>query len=189
MTTISFWLKNIIMVVLFATFLELLLPNGSMQRFVRVIMGLFIMLAILNPVMGILEEYVMPGQVPALSTLSMEHDDISSKAKKLAVDRNKIASEMYKKELAQQIRATVLAVEGVQDATVEVEVESEGTFAGAIKKLIIYVKPITQEKQKIQIKATHAEETLLSPKLDAKITNTIAAFYQIKPNQIMVHSQ
>ena len=68
--SITVWVKGIVFVVLFASFLELLLPSNSMQRFVRVIMGLFIMLTILQPVIEIMENKWTKDLQPALATRS-----------------------------------------------------------------------------------------------------------------------
>ena len=52
---ISDIVKNVAIIILLTTFLEMLLPNNSMQGFIKVVMGLFVMLAILNPVVGLLK--------------------------------------------------------------------------------------------------------------------------------------
>jgi len=45
------WLKQIILVVLLATFIDLLLPNRTMQRYVKLVVSLFILMTILSPVL------------------------------------------------------------------------------------------------------------------------------------------
>ncbi|MGG6309717.1 stage III sporulation protein AF [Paenibacillus macerans] len=45
------WLKEIIAVVLIAVFIELLLPNRAMERYVRFVVSLLILLTLLSPVM------------------------------------------------------------------------------------------------------------------------------------------
>jgi len=50
---ISSWLKNIILIVLLATFVDLLLPSSNMQKYARMVMGLLIILAILTPIIDI----------------------------------------------------------------------------------------------------------------------------------------
>ncbi len=47
------WLKEIIVVVLFAVFIDLLLPNRSMERYVKFVVSLLILLTLLSPVMRI----------------------------------------------------------------------------------------------------------------------------------------
>jgi stage III sporulation protein AF len=50
MQWISDWLREIVLVILLAAFIDLMLPNSSMQRYVKVVVSLFILLTILSPI-------------------------------------------------------------------------------------------------------------------------------------------
>ncbi|RJE89943.1 stage III sporulation protein AF [Paenibacillus sp. 1011MAR3C5] len=52
---LSDWLRDIIAVILLAVLVELLLPNKSMQRYARLVIGLFILLTILSPILRLLQ--------------------------------------------------------------------------------------------------------------------------------------
>lgn len=56
MAWLSGWLKDIIVVVLLASFVELLLPNNAYQRYVRTVLGLFILLALLSPLLSLFQQ-------------------------------------------------------------------------------------------------------------------------------------
>ncbi|WP_408006718.1 stage III sporulation protein AF [Pseudalkalibacillus sp. A8] len=43
------WVTNIILIILLATILELLLPSNAFQKYVKVVIGLLLIIAILNP--------------------------------------------------------------------------------------------------------------------------------------------
>ncbi|GBG55038.1 stage III sporulation protein AF [Sporomusaceae bacterium FL31] len=186
---ISAWIKNIILLVLFASFLELLLPSSSMQRFIRVIIGLLITLAILNPVLDVIQNRWSTAQIPALSTNTANSQSVMNNANKVAGDREQLAFDTYKKELARQIRATTTAIEGIADAQVAVELENpqQGKFNGKVRALTIYVKPgVNNAKGKIEpvvIGTTNYNEAIeLKPQLKTKILQTIYELYQI-PNE------
>lgn len=49
------WIKHIILLILMATFLDLLLPNSSMRRYVKLVVGLLLILVILSPVLHIFQ--------------------------------------------------------------------------------------------------------------------------------------
>ena len=51
MEALAGWLTQIILVVLLATFVDLILPNRSMQRYVKLVVSLFILMTILSPVL------------------------------------------------------------------------------------------------------------------------------------------
>lgn len=49
MSFIYEWVTNIILIILLATILELLLPSSAFQKYVKVVIGLLLIIAILNP--------------------------------------------------------------------------------------------------------------------------------------------
>lgn len=51
MEWISDWIRQIILIIFIATFIDLLLPNSSLERYVKLIMGLIIIVSILQPVL------------------------------------------------------------------------------------------------------------------------------------------
>lgn len=51
MTFLGEWLKEVILVVLIAVFIELLLPNRAMERYVKFVISLLILLTLLSPLM------------------------------------------------------------------------------------------------------------------------------------------
>jgi stage III sporulation protein AF len=191
------WIKNIIFVVLFASFLELLLPSSSMQRFVRVIMGLFIMLAILNPIIGVVQHHLTSiNQIPALSTNSEISNVITNEVNHVTNERDKLSLELYKKELSQQIRILIIAMDGVADANVAVEINSNTT--NGVKSIVVYIKPgistknekvasikkITIDKQSVKTEESYAG-------LKERITEMITELYQIPKEKVdikMLHS-
>lgn len=51
MELLADWLRQIIVVVLLATFIDLMLPNKTMQRYVKLVVSLFLLMTILSPVL------------------------------------------------------------------------------------------------------------------------------------------
>lgn len=53
MQALGEWFQNIILAVLLATFLEMILPNSSMERYVRLVLSLMVLMAILSPLLAL----------------------------------------------------------------------------------------------------------------------------------------
>lgn len=51
---LSLWIKRIILVVMFSTFIEFLVPNNKFSRYIRVVLGTIVMITILNPIISII---------------------------------------------------------------------------------------------------------------------------------------
>jgi stage III sporulation protein AF len=195
------WIKYIIFVVLFASFLELLLPSSSMQRFVRVIMGLFIMLAILNPIIGVVQQYlVSTKQIPALSTNSGSSTSIINETNSTVIEREKLSLELYKKELSQQMRILIMAIDGVADANVAIDIKTinKNNVTSAINNVVVYIKPgISSQNakvatiKKISIGEENGKAEELHVELTKRIIDMITELYQIPKDKIeirMLHS-
>lgn len=195
MAEITAWVKSIVMVVLFATFLEFLLPASSMQRFVRVIMGLFIMLSILNPLINVLHSQILPEPVavfgnPARAT---EIERVSQDASK---GRSQLTHDMYRKDLAKQIRALVMAIEGIAEVRVAVDTNDEegSKNIGAIKNIILYVQPgltnTSSKIKKVSIDTTNTSAADNRPELSTamrdKIRRVITELYTIREDQLTI---
>jgi len=184
------WVKHIIFVVLFASFLELLLPNSSMQRFVRVIMGLFIMLSILNPIINVLQNHLTPNQVPVLSGSSEGSTVILDNAKNVALQREQLSAEIYKKELAQQIKVMITNLDGVADAKVVVDTNQSNNnkLRNTINSIIVYVTMGNSANNSKIPKVSIGQESVrtadLNIELQNKIKRLISEIYQL-PKEII----
>lgn len=55
MAWLNSWIKEIIVVVLIASFVDMLLPNKSMQRYVKTVVGLFLLMLLLTPVLRLFQ--------------------------------------------------------------------------------------------------------------------------------------
>ena len=198
---ITVWIKGIIFVVLFASFLELLLPNNSMQRFVRVIMGLFILLSILNPIISVIERQITADQLPVLATRvdsSLANAGVLHTANEVAGKRDQLARDLYVRDLSKQIRATVMAIDGVADAKVSVNIETDMSQAskgmGKINNVVVYIEPgITANERKIAqvtVGVTIPEATQESRRLSTvvvnKVTRAVTELYQLRSSQVEV---
>ncbi|MBP2634178.1 MAG: stage sporulation protein [Firmicutes bacterium] len=197
---ITAWIKDIIFVVLFSSFLEILLPNSNMQKFVRVILGLFILLTILNPIIVFLESRLTADQLPAMAAQADTRKitaDILSTVNNVADKREQLAYDLYARDLAKQIRATVMSIDGVANAKVLVTIEPsspENKQAGKLKNVAIYIEPgLAKDERKIakvtidvaKPKSTEDQHELSAALID-KTTRTVTELYQLKSNQVEV---
>ena len=163
-----------------------------MQRFIRVIMGLFIMLSILNPVIDMAQNYIIPSQVPALSTNSAQSMSILHQANGIAGEREEVAIEVYKKELAQQMRVMVAALEGVADAKVMIDIKkgNHNERASMIQSVQVYVTPgiVNQKGQipKVAIGEPFKPTADLQIELEKKIKKLIIELYQLPKEKVEV---
>jgi len=189
------WVKTIIFIVLFAAFLELLLPVSGMRRFVRVIMGLLIMLVMLNPVVEVFQSRFAPDQLPVINGDNSDSVDFATEETADVVkQRDQLALDLYEKDLTRQIQAVVMAEEGVADSKVLLSIKAAADGRqGAIDKVTVFVQPgIAQPDSKISpvvIGTGNGEnQEKLTPELKEKIGRTIREIYQLTADQVEIRA-
>lgn len=138
------WVGNVIVLVFLAMLLELLLPRGSMQRFVRVVMGLLVMLAVLQPVFGLLSHGLgLEGLGAAVSGPSLNIDSILADAERLRQENSDLTLAAYRRQLEQTMEQRLGQLPGVSSARCRVEVAeaANGQELGAIKAVAVELVP------------------------------------------------
>lgn len=131
------WLKTVIMVILLATFIDLLLPSHTMQRYVKTVMSLIILLTLLSPVLELFQKnwnvnsmldaaeqkqssmdpLAVSGQNPAMKSL----EAITQEADKLKAVGEQQSQELLEAQIANVMKEdlqkqTELQVDNVQVA-------------------------------------------------------------------------
>ncbi|MFC3745702.1 stage III sporulation protein AF [Paenibacillus sp. GCM10012306] len=133
MTWLSDWLREIILVVLLAAFVELLLPSKSMERYARLVLSLLILLTLLNPVVSLLkgdaakELSMAIGQqekTGGLFSSTGKGEDslekILADGQKLAQGRQEQSLKLAAEEVAGQMREQIISETSVRGVRVTV---------------------------------------------------------------------
>ncbi len=191
---ITVWVKGIVLVVIFAAFLELLLPVGSMQRFVRVIMGLFIMLSILNPIIELLHKHWIPDNITVMGTSARNTADIKRAVDQAIENRETVTVNKYRTDLSRQIRAIVMAIDGVSDAKVDITLESgaQGKL-GTISAITVFVRTgetkADQKVEKVNIGPHHdsSQGSMIPAATESKIRKAITELLGISDKNIVIN--
>lgn len=78
MEWISDWIRQIILIIFIATFIDLLLPSSSLERYVKLIMGLIIIVSILQPVLQLVLHEEKWSKLSELLAPAVDTDQYSS---------------------------------------------------------------------------------------------------------------
>lgn len=130
------WLKQIIAVVLLAGLIDLLLPNKTMQRYVRLVAGLIILLTLLSPIIRLLQGdfdtrlnasfdnwlKAPPSKEFKMPTL----EDIQRDADALRRKQEAAAAALTEKQLASAMREALERGTGLQVMSVSVRLAGDG---------------------------------------------------------------
>jgi stage III sporulation protein AF len=132
---LSDWLRDIIAVIMLATFVELLLPNKSMQRYARLVIGLLILLTIMSPILQLLQgdfnARLKDGisnwdQLEARQEVKMPTlNDIQKKAEDLNKQQNSDAAALMEQTLEDAMVDAVVKQTGLSVEAVDVTLKWE----------------------------------------------------------------
>jgi len=98
------WVLNIVTIIVFVTFLEILLPNSSIKKYIKMIVGLLIMLVILSPVLELVNGNIKIENEILKTSAQIEQKSLQANASQLESEQNKQMIAMYKKNIERDIR-------------------------------------------------------------------------------------
>ncbi|QWU14778.1 stage III sporulation protein AF [Paenibacillus sophorae] len=152
MSWLGGWLREIILIVLLATFVELLLPSKSMERYARLVLSLLILLTLLSPIVSLLK-----GNAASELSLAFSRADggtsgqsgaADAELQKILADGRKLAAggrdqslKLAAQQIAAQMREQIAAETGKRGANVNVTLaltnEADSTWAPAITQVVV----------------------------------------------------
>lgn len=174
MALIKEWVITIISVIIFATFMEILIPNSNYKRYVNVVIGFLFITIILAPLTEFIggqinfeEEILKTSNQLELSTAQNRINNIqhSNKETVLALYKNKIS-----KQIKNHIEDKTEYI--VNEIAMKVEDNSNSTEFGLIKELNITLREKTENA-----KATSkiVEPVQISVSMNKNNNNTVRA--------------
>ncbi|WP_374721540.1 stage III sporulation protein AF [Peribacillus tepidiphilus] len=133
MDFLTTWITNIILFILLAIVVEMLLPNSSMQKYAKMVIGLLLIAIIITPIFKLLST-----DFEKLITTATE----SQQAEKFSLENS---TELKKKEIQAAQHAYILEQMAVQ-LRAEVEEELMEQYKMEIKNIDIQLKQSEQPK-------------------------------------------
>ncbi|WP_027093771.1 stage III sporulation protein AF [Cohnella thermotolerans] len=139
---LSGWLTQVVAVVLLASLVDLLLPNRTMQRYVRLVAGLFVLLTVATPVLQWFRNDFGTKLASGLEKVqwpsgasSAELEFIEAEGRRLGEARNEQAVRLATAQLAADIRQAVESSGIGSVKTVDVKTEPNGAGGSKVAEV------------------------------------------------------
>ncbi len=194
--SISSWAEQVIIAVIIATILEMILPNGNSKKYIKTVIGIYILYTIISPVITLVtgsKLQVDYSKYEEYFTSTEEYKSLENEFNN--VTANSIES-TYRQEVKKQIKNDIENMEFSVDS-VELDIDLE---TGIIKEINLSVDKENNEdtnttETNIQINKVEIgnstyknEENTLSRQEIEKIKNFLQENYGINYESIKVNS-
>lgn len=150
MSLISEWISNIILFILLATIIELLLPKTSMQRYVKMVVGLLLLLLLLQPLLAILKKDMNEwlSVIPTEQYTDEENLENLIENKKIEIESNQRAyiSEQVAVQMKRQVEDDLLENFSLQLMDVEVSLNEQLATLSNESEIIDHVSVVVKEQ-------------------------------------------
>lgn len=164
MTYLTEWITNIILFILLAIVIDLLIPNSSLHRYVKMVVGLLLIVIILTPVLKLFSVDVDTILAKVDFTPSNEEENIENLIK------------MKKKEIQASQRAYIL-----EQMAVQMESQVEGEM---IKKYGYSIENVSVSLQNTDTDQISQEDLgeikILMKRMDSKKQSSIAVVEKVQ---------
>jgi stage III sporulation protein AF len=213
--TIRVLVQTLIIIVMLAVFLEMLLPQGNMRRYVRMVMGLLVIMSVLQVATGLIREGYMADVPRFLTEEAMAGggpplSEVMSRGTAMDEDGRARALENYRLGIQSQVLSMARLYPGitVQEALVEVEDEPDSPYLGHIKRIslvvsagpagegaVSQVRPAVVEPVQVKVGSTPPVDSDgpgggPGPEIKstaARMARNLAEFYSLEPEKIEIN--
>ena len=127
------WVKSIVLIVLFANFIEMLLPNSKFRGYIRVVIGFFVILVIMVPIINLLNFKTEGLNFSLVDNNQASLDKILIAGNNLRNQEEKEARGKYKTRLVKQMEAVIKLNSKFEEVQVEINLSSDNQ----VQKVIV----------------------------------------------------
>ncbi|MDQ0492117.1 stage III sporulation protein AF [Paenibacillus brasilensis] len=162
MTWLGGWLKELVLIVLLASFVDMILPSRSMERYVKLVLSLLILLTLLSPVVRLLS--TSPSEIlgqafdlqrqAEMGQREPTLEEILAKGNKLKQQQEQSSMQWAGKEVAKEMKAqleqyTRLPIQSVQVTLAQIEQKESGLKTGTgIQSVVVKLAEQQTENEK-----------------------------------------
>lgn len=181
--------RNVLVIIILTSFLELLLPEGGVRPFVRFAVGMFIIIAVLNPVLSwLFSERELKVNLWDYQLEERKSEEIIDNGQQIQQEIIAQHNEIAREKLQGQIDAVAVLVPGVEEVKSEIEIGQDGK----VQAVNILLQSGSHEIKKGQdgIEVFSGEDRRLSREekkvIEDKVISIIGNFYGLSTSQIKV---
>lgn len=201
------WVFNIVTLVILIAILEILLPSGKLKKFINFVSGFILIIAIINPVLGLIKGGVDLKDFQISSSNYLDEREIAANSKLMKEEQMQQVVEVYRKKLIARLEEGLKGTGGFDGVKADVLIDEDYTAEtfGEIKRVYLTlqskasptdIKPVSKV-EKIRIgdkeKKEEAPDNIPGNEIDREIKNKleekVGRLLEVKPENIVIKVQ
>lgn len=195
------YIKTIVVLLIFAAFAEMIMPDSSLKKYISILVGFLMIITILNPILGIVKGFEL--DIPEFfnqtdNTLSY---DFKKEMESNPKGQNQMVSEIYNQNIASNIKKS-LEKEGMKVSYLQVKTNEDNNSEdyGSILSVSVGMNENGEESGFVKMEPVkvYGEENIPTTKEDGeqeqsqekeKASNLIEKIYGIEKENIIIEIQ
>lgn len=141
---LSDWAEAIIIAVIIGTIIEMLLPEGNCKKYIKVVIGIYVMFTIVNPIITkISGKEITVSEILELDEYISQAEESIKTQNEIEIENENNITEMYVSGIKQDIKLNI-EEKGYVVTNVDIEIEDNKNYK--IKKIIVDAENIMKEE-------------------------------------------
>lgn len=141
---LSNWAEAIIIAVIIGTIIEMLLPEGNCKKYIKVVIGIYVMFTIVNPIITkISGKEITVSEILELDEYISQAEESIKTQNEIEIENENNIMEIYVSGIKQDIKLNV-EEKGYVVTNVDIEIEDNKNYK--IKKIIVDAENIMKEE-------------------------------------------
>lgn len=188
MEVLSQIVRSLLVIIMIASFLEIILPDSALRPYIRFAIGMFIVLAILNPVATMLfKNRELETAAWELSWAYNSPDEIQREGRELNKELARWSQESVESKVGKQVEALAGLIDGVKIESARVEMDAD---TQKIKAIELSVHPEIQgseEGDSVQAFSGEKQHLEAGHKAGEKLVSLLSNLYGVEARQIKIN--
>ena len=164
---ISSWANSVIIAVIIATIIEMILPNGNNKKYIKTVIGVFILFSIISPVISKVSnnDFDLKNVIDKYNIVDdYESNEVSS------LDIDKSVEDVYIENLTTDIKNKIKE-KGYKVINIDVDIDMSDKNYGQIKKIDIYINKSLEDNSISEVETINEVEIDISRSEDETKSN------------------
>lgn len=146
MQSISALVANVVFIIFLTTIMDLLMPHSRMKSYIKLVMGLFVILSIVQPILALFDDNSYLSSWIWTPDITQEQEIIMAQGKTFSEQLTTETLEQYKQKVAQQMNGLLALISDIDDSEVTINLDE---MTGAVTSVDVYITTEQFEHQEI----------------------------------------